>query len=192
MYCLVILCKVEKITSPRSRYDCKPISVCSHIMTWDFAIRRTCTRTINFLLLLLTFLLRYLNDLKTTSKGLVKFGRVSNTCNNELSSNDIPNEISNDQLTNNDRDKKRHLLKFTIINVRSLNNKSCSLIDSFDNLSTAFSIITETWFKAGPVHDELVSNLATGHNLQMIERNRPKKESQQNPGGGVCIVFKRA
>ena len=76
---LIFLVKLKKITSPRSRYDCKGISVCSHILIWDLFFLHKCLifeNKFHFLLQLLTFPLRYLNDLKTTSKGLGKFCRV--------------------------------------------------------------------------------------------------------------------
>ena len=75
------------------------------------------------------------------------------------------------------------------MNVRSLAPKIYSLIEHFNDLDLAFTIVSETWFIDGPVYTDAVNELDFGHNIKSICVNRKEKRGR-NTGGGIAILFK--
>ena len=79
--------------------------------------------------------------------------------------------------------------KFSLVNAnaRSLGPKLESLIDCFDEAKLDFAFVTETWLQESARVDFL-DNMATGHNLSFICRNRQTAASNGRQYGGVAII----
>ena len=65
------------------------------------------------------------------------------------------------------------------------------LIDCFDETGIDLAFLTETWLKDSTEHRDMLKDLADGHNLSVIARNR-KATVSGRAYGGVAVVSRNS
>ena len=87
--------------------------------------------------------------------------------------------------------EKRNILSIMNTNARSLCPKMNSLIECFEELSVDIAVVTETWLKAGPDLDQMVSDLSLGSGIGSVVLNRDANPTTGVAYGGVAVFYKK-
>ena len=95
--------------------------------------------------------------------------------------NNIDAEM-NESKENTDND--RNQFRLACANARSLNNKSLSLINLFEETNLNICALNETWIVNSDCLEERLEDIALGENISLIRRDR-----MTGRGGGVAIAF---
>ena len=96
--------------------------------------------------------------------------------------NDEETSNSNDLSENDDKS-----FKLACLNSRSLNNKSTSLINIFDETEISVCLISETWLRDSKETKARLDDLEGGEDIALITKNRLGKR-----GGGVAIAYNKS